>query len=74
MRASAEVADIIIFGGPWMRMAAAQLLCWDLVFCPFPSGWHMFVCMNRQTGLARLDQIARRKKIYVGESSSGSLP
>lgn len=29
------------------------------------------VCMNRQMGLARLDQIVRRKKIYVGESSSG---
>lgn len=32
MRASAEIADIIILGGPLLRMAAAQLLCWDLVF------------------------------------------
>jgi hypothetical protein len=71
MRASAEFADIISSGGPLMRMAAAQLLSWDLVFaldstCMYvprdgPKNW-LVACPQSKA-------INRKKRIYVGESS-----
>lgn len=58
MRASAEIADIIISG--------AQLLCWDLVLVHFPLDSTCLEDMNRQTGLpALLRKRYQRKKIYL---------
>lgn len=50
MRASAEFADIIIFGGPFVADGCSSIALLGLSVYPFPFGWHMFVEIDRQTG------------------------